>query len=131
MIFYSTGFVIHHLVGAPLCGCPMWVPYVCALCMYPCICSPFISRAGFQPERFSKFYRQLQVYFPVSEIIGYSKLVAINAGYPEIGDGVVDIQQVENFKTNPHIIDVFPEMVVNRIGSTDNYFGESEVDSAV
>jgi len=69
----------------------------------------------FFPKDKLKFHRQFQIKLPVGEVVGNRKLVALNAGNPKVGNGVVDVQQVENFEADPHIVDVPEYIAFHRI----------------
>ena len=49
--------------------------------------------------------RDFQIDFSGGKIIGNSKHIPIGAGYPKIGNRIIDVEQIENLKTQPRIAD--------------------------
>ena len=75
--------------------------------------------------------RDFQIDFSGGKIIGNSKHIPIGAGYPKIGNRIIDVEQIENFETYIHFLEMAQQRILGRPFFANQHFGYSHVDTPV
>ena len=63
--------------------------------------TPVFCHFAISPFRHLKIGYQLQIYHPRCQIIGHWPFFPVSIGYPLVGDGVANLQQVKNLERDP------------------------------